>query len=228
MISHKHKCLFVHIPKVAGQSIESAFLDDLNLTWEDRSTLLLMDNPNLRVGPPKLAHLLAKDYLKYHYLSKNLFDEYFKFSFVRNPFDRTYSFYKYLGFSEFLSFDDFVLKKLRGRFLHRNYWFIRPQYDFIYSNGNCLVDFIGKFENLQSDFIHVATKLNLEKNLSHKNISKTSSGFKKKLRLITNDFKFLPLLFNKPHSKEFVMSKKSRQILIDFYFNDFKYFNYNY
>ena len=166
MISHKHKCIFIHVPKVAGQSIESSFINDLNLTWENRKELLLMDNPDSKLGPPKLAHLLAEDYVKYHYLSQELFDNYFKFTFVRNPFDRVYSFYKYLGFSEFFSFDDFVSKKFKNKFLKSNYWFIRPQYDFIYSNGNPSVDYIGKFENLQSDFNYVATKLNLEKNNS--------------------------------------------------------------
>tara|TARA_B100001093_G_scaffold479610_1_gene508751 strand:+ start:4096 stop:4782 length:687 start_codon:yes stop_codon:yes gene_type:complete len=228
MVSHKHKCIFVHVPKVAGQSIESFFLEDLGLNWESRRPLLLMHNSESEIGPPKLAHLLAEDYVKYHYISQDLFNDYFKFTFVRNPFDRAYSFYKYLGFSEFLSFDDFILNKFKDESLISNYWFIRPQYDYIYSNGNCLVDFIGKFENIQSDFLHVATKLNLEKKLPHKNISKTSSGFKRKLQLISNNFKFLPLLFNKPHSKKFVMSDDSRQILIDFYLKDFKYFNYNY
>ena len=41
MISKAHKTIFVHIPKVAGQSIETMFLNDLNLKWDERSKLLL-------------------------------------------------------------------------------------------------------------------------------------------------------------------------------------------
>ena len=37
MISDKYKCIFVHIPKVAGQSIEHVFLDLHGLTWETRN-----------------------------------------------------------------------------------------------------------------------------------------------------------------------------------------------
>jgi hypothetical protein len=57
MISHKRKCVFVHIPKCAGQSIESVFVNDAGLTWEDRAPLLLRPNANNRVGLPFLAHL---------------------------------------------------------------------------------------------------------------------------------------------------------------------------
>ncbi len=33
MISHQHKCILVHVPKTAGQSIEHVFLDLHGLTW---------------------------------------------------------------------------------------------------------------------------------------------------------------------------------------------------
>ena len=41
MLSHQHKTIFIHVPKTAGQSIETLFLDDLGLKWDQRGSLLL-------------------------------------------------------------------------------------------------------------------------------------------------------------------------------------------
>jgi hypothetical protein len=227
MISHKHKCIFIHIPKVAGQSIETSFLNDLNLNWENRRPLLLMHNSEPTIGPPRLAHLLAKDYVNYNYISKELFNDYYKFAFVRNPYSRAYSFYKYLKFSDSMSFDDFILKKFKGKYLKKKYWFLRPQYDYIYSNGKCLIDFVGRFENLEHDFKQVASKFNLDQKLLRKNISKLTLFSNKKYFFKCKNLYFNPSFSRKLHNREFEFSENSKQILIDFYANDFKYFKYD-
>ena len=51
MISHKHKTVFVHIPKVAGQSVEQMYLADLGLNWSERAVLLLRPKLNTEKGP---------------------------------------------------------------------------------------------------------------------------------------------------------------------------------
>lgn len=91
MISSKHKCIFIHVPKTAGQSIEQLFLKENNLTWEGRSPLLLKPNNDPAIGPERLAHLYANEYVKFNHISQADFDEFYKFSFVRNPFDRLVS-----------------------------------------------------------------------------------------------------------------------------------------
>lgn len=62
MISHEHKTVFIHVPKVAGQSVELAFLRQLGMTWEERAPLVLRHNPDPAKGPERLAHLLAREY----------------------------------------------------------------------------------------------------------------------------------------------------------------------
>ena len=37
MISLAHQCVFVHIPKCAGQSVETAFLNETSLAWKQRA-----------------------------------------------------------------------------------------------------------------------------------------------------------------------------------------------
>ena len=58
MICREYQCLFVHIPKVAGQSIEQFFMNRLGLDWDsDRTEVLLGDNEDRTRGTQKLAHL---------------------------------------------------------------------------------------------------------------------------------------------------------------------------
>lgn len=153
MICHHYKTVFIHVPKTAGQSIEHLFLDLLGLTWETRAPLLLRKNETPELGPPRLAHLRAQDYVRYKYMTQEQFDSYAKFSFVRNPWDRMVSFYKYSNKSGEMEFKQYLMEKFVHEDWKKNYWFVRPQSEYIYdSNNQLMVDFVGRFENLQADF----------------------------------------------------------------------------
>lgn len=162
MICHHYKCIFVHIPKTAGQSIEHVFLDLLDLKWQTRAPLLLRHNDRPELGPPNLAHLKADEYVQFKYLTKEMFEEYFKFAFVRNPWSRMVSIYKYLGYNQKCHFKAFLLGEFKNKILRDKYWFVCPQSDFIYSdNRKLLVDYVGRFENLQNDFDFVCKEIGL-------------------------------------------------------------------
>ncbi len=152
MISHHDKCLFVHVPKCAGQSIELFFLERIGLDWERRAPLLLRPNDVPALGPPRLAHLKASEYVDRNWMTAEQFEQYFKFSFVRNPWDRTASFYRFLGYDRFCSFQRFCEKHLRAQ-IERKAWFLCPQVEYLYgADQQLLVDFVGRFETLSADF----------------------------------------------------------------------------
>lgn len=156
MLSRKHKCVFVHIPKVAGQSVERVFLDLHELRWESRASLLLRANDNPAMGPPRLAHLKASEYVSCGHMAEQEFHSFYKFSFVRNPWKRLVSVYKYLDLAADMSFKQFLAED----FSAAEDWEPRlmkvPQYEYLFAtNGEQLVDFIGRFEALQADFNRV-------------------------------------------------------------------------
>ena len=163
MLSQKYKCIFVHIPKVAGQSIEHAFLDLHGLSWEMRAPLLLRENSNPEAGPPRLAHLKASEYVPCGYVTQEEFDSYFKFAFVRNPWSRLVSIYKYLGYTEVMPFKQFIKKDFGSEDEWEPRLFVKPQYDYLFDKNNKqLVDYVGRFEELQSGFDYVCNEIGIQ------------------------------------------------------------------
>ena len=171
MLSHHHKTIFVHIPKCAGQSVEMAFLADLGLAWETRAPLLLRPNDRRELGPPRLAHLVAADYVNCRYTPQEMFDSYFKFAIVRNPWTRAVSLYRHLGlempFSAFVA--DWLCDQFARQAVQESYWFVRPQADFVYSGAALLVDELIRFEALAEQFPRIAAAAALRSPLPHVN-----------------------------------------------------------
>lgn len=176
MVFHKYKTIFVHIPKTAGQSVEAYFLGLENLSWNERLPLLLTLNDEPSIGPPRVAHLKLHEYLDNYYVSKELFEQYYKFGFVRNPWSRTVSFYKFHGYHHLMTFERFVNNTL-PELIETEGWFYGCQYDFFYRHGVNQADFIGKFESLQDDFKTVCNDLNVPATgLPHRNNNADKGG----------------------------------------------------
>jgi hypothetical protein len=170
MISHKHKFIFVHIPKNAGSSMEiclGGYKDEKKLWGTEKGVVL--------------QHLTACELQEK--IGDQVFNDYFKFSFVRNPFSKCLSeyFWEKTYLNESLNFNDWVKLKLGDLINHsENNTKIRrqkhnlEQYKFIYDAlDNCLVDFVGRFENLQQDFNTICDKIGIPRQqLPHKLKSK--------------------------------------------------------
>ncbi|MEN8175753.1 MAG: sulfotransferase family 2 domain-containing protein [Pseudomonadota bacterium] len=162
MLCHQLKCLFVHIPKTAGQSIEQALMQRLGAGPEDRPSLLLVHNPDRRRGPPRLAHLTAAEYLELGYLNAEQFDSYYKFSIVRNPWARLVSEYNYRRHYKRFDFRTFVLRRLPQPGPTQAYRHVMPQRDYLFdARGRQLVDFIGRLENIDEDYPRLRDRLGL-------------------------------------------------------------------
>ncbi len=155
----EYQCIFIHIPKAAGTSVAR--------------TLFGRDSRHV-------------PYFEYERTNPRKFRRYFKFAFVRNPWDRLVSAFFFLragGMSAqerawgaehldpFTDFDSFV----RGWVNEDNIWtwphFV-PQHHFICDKElRIKVDFVGRVENLQQDFAYVANRLRCDRRLERTNAS---------------------------------------------------------
>ncbi|MEM9155387.1 MAG: sulfotransferase family protein [Cyanobacteria bacterium P01_F01_bin.33] len=224
MISEKYKCIFIHIPKTAGQSIENFFLKLHDLTWDERAQLLLRYNPDPALGPESLAHLKASEYTGLDYISCEDFQSYFKFAFVRNPWSRLVSEYLYRNLDKKTSFKDYVMYGLPPKDSYNDkYRHIEPQYNYLHNgSGNLMVDFVGKFESLQTDFDKICASLDiLDSKLPHVNASKKKS-FKSRIKKIISTSK-LP----KKHYAEYY-DEELKDIVGKIFAKDISAFNYTF
>ena len=227
MICKPYNCVFVHIPKTAGQSIEQFFMDRLGLDWkEDREALYLHHNDDPARGTEKLAHLSAAEYVECGHMTPGEFSSSFKFAFVRNPWSRLLSEYRYRNYFHHRSFKDFVLHKMPSPGFDDKYRHVMPQYDMLYDKeGNLLVDYVGRFETLQQDFDRVCEKLAIEDSrLPHRNPSdKKSRDLKRKLK---------NMLFmngeNRHHGLTDFYDDETRDAVADYYRKDIETFAYQF
>lgn len=162
-ISKKYKIIFIHIPKNAGESIEKTL--DMYGGNPEETFWGILNNQIV------LQHLTA-DELKKNYLKTSLWNDYFKFAVVRNPWSKAVSEYHwYLKFGPHLQFHEWV-DTLNYRIKLNNSININEighnieQFRFIFDkNENLLVDKILRFENINFEFNQLCSKKNWNFNL---------------------------------------------------------------
>lgn len=155
-----HNCIYVHIPKTAGNSISDA-LDTLPVS-----------NPYViphDVFQPK--HIKARELRRI--VGENMWADAFTFAFVRNPWDQMVSCYNWwvqkaggrglpetsariaeMGFDRFMAspYGANQINELQGN-----------SYDWISdSAGNIIVDFVGRFETLAESWATICTRLKID------------------------------------------------------------------
>lgn len=191
-----HKCIFIHVPKTAGKTINESLFGH------------------------ETSYHKPITYFIDHW-SKPTVWWYFKFAFVRNPYDRlvsTFAYYKGGGESEgdainseellgnVFDVNDFVdlfLGKHKETFFETH---LKPQHSFLVDEDQKIrMNFIGKFENLEKDYKKVAKKLRIPQPLKRTNVSHKKDD----------------------SALNFRLSVTSKQKIARFYSVDFSLFNYS-
>lgn len=170
MISHQHKIIFIHIPKCAGSSIKDYYFNSPQLDWKTPNYDLLYGwCPKRKIH---LQHATSKQLLETELISEQVFKTYFKFTFVRNPYDRSYSDYLWVQKDRKIkgSFKDYIFAKGPFEQILRNSNYkeyrgdhLRPQTDFFYTEGDYQINFLGRFETLKNDLKLLNQELGFQK-----------------------------------------------------------------
>ncbi len=152
--------VFVHLPKTAGVSISRALYGSLGM-----------------------GHLTLGEFGTI--FRSYAFGRMFKFTFVRNPFDRIHSAYHFLRsggmggldaefdrqvLKNFPTFEQFVLQGLEQEKV-AGFWHFLPDTHFLSceAGGPVDLDFIGRYETLEEDFDYVRARVNPPARLGHFN-----------------------------------------------------------
>ena len=218
IINNTHEFIFVHIPKTGGTSISSG-LTCLNGLFD------------LELGATKFGESIAPFYSKKfgigkhttawkikNILGKKVFNRYYSFAVVRNPYYRTLSTYTFLktwrnwekssimdsfqNFSDFIYSDFFESNGPDNILREQLYWINDPI-------GNSLINDIYKFENIEDIIPSIFKKIGKPKDFKIEYNKRLNTSRKKK-----EDF----------HTLEH--DEKIRQIIYDKYIVDFEKFNY--
>ena len=179
LLSHRRQFLFVHIAKTGGTSVRRA-LSSYRWDWKYGPSQFMVNKLSQLAGHrlgcrfPRHSKIIAAREM----LPEDYFDRLYKFAFVRNPWDLQVSSFHHIkrerphllnGYDKFSDFMRWKLDESRAYQYHID-TSIQLQTDYLVDlRGNLIVDRVGKYENIQSDFDDICEHLKIkQQTLPHK------------------------------------------------------------
>ena len=201
MISHKYKFIFIRIPKTGSSSILSAlWTSGLQRYFKNTKKF----TKKYTIEGDKVHHKKAIELYQIDEFNEN-WDNYFKFAFVRNPWDLIVSWFSFYNTPRrrkqgtSVSFDEWIERKIWQNKLE-----FRQCYDRIYDNNDKLmIDYVGKLEFINIDFKRICKKIGIKQTLEHKNRSR-----------------------HKPY--QYYYNEKTKQVIANLFHKDIELFKYKF
>ena len=153
------RSVFIHVPKAAGNSVAKA------------------------IYGKETRHYPA---FLYRLVNQERFNQYFTFAIVRNPWDRLVSAFHYLkqggktetdrmwaleNLSEFEGFDSFVRNWVTPNNIMKRIHFWPQSYFICDRESRVMVDYVGRLETIQDDFLNITERIGIGSELRSENPS---------------------------------------------------------
>ena len=158
VVSKKYKILYLHLAKTGGSSI-------VKLLKNNGMDDLVLSNKK-GIYEEKVEYF--KDVAQH-------WDEYYKFTFVRNKFDLLISLYNYniqlngtYSLPNHVTFEQFIKEYVGVTASLYTHWI--DQYYLTHTNDECMFDFIGRFENYSNDLNKVCQKIGIQNTQERVNV----------------------------------------------------------
>lgn len=160
IISHAHRYIFFAIPKTGTHSVRGALRQHMGPDDLEQVGLFVQKRfPFPEFADIRHGHIGTRQIRPV--LGEQVFGEYFKFAFVRNPFDRFVSYCAFMSRdsnvfdAEPLRFMKYVIRELRPV----DHILFQPQHAMLTdSEGRLELDFVGRTETMQASYDEVCRR----------------------------------------------------------------------
>ena len=163
IISHRHRFIFTAIPKTGTHSVRQALREHMGPEDHEQVRLFV----EKRLPYPELARIghghISLAELR-PVLGEEAFASYFKFEFVRNPFDRFVSYCAFATSREgsFARDPKAVMRHFLFTAPPTHHMVFRPQHSFMTdADGKLLTDEIGRVEEMQPSYDAICTRIGI-------------------------------------------------------------------
>jgi Sulfotransferase family len=154
IVSHRHRFIFVATPKTGTHAVRQALREQLGPDDIEQVGLFVNKRfPYADIASLQHGHLSVRQVRPY--LGDDVADGYFKFAFVRNPFDRFVSYCSFMT-REFGAFDQNprgTMRRILFELRPMDHIHFQPQYTLLANDaGELEMDMIGRVETMQASY----------------------------------------------------------------------------
>ena len=164
IVSHQHRFVFAAVPKTGTHSVRQALREHMG--DEDIEQVGLFVNkrfPYEQLAAIRHGHLSLAQVRPF--LGDDAFDAYFKFAFVRNPFDRFVSYCAFMTRDRgtFLQAPQLVMEHLLFREPPEQHILFQPQASVLVDDDGrtLLADMVGRVEDMQASYDAIAARIGI-------------------------------------------------------------------
>ncbi len=155
IVSHRHRFIFAAVPKTGTHSVRQALREQLGEEDVEQVRLFVEKRfPWQELAAIQHGHLSLRQVRPY--LGEDAFSRYFKFAFVRNPFDRFVSFCAFMlrGGDAFQQRPQDVMRHFLFEAPPENHILFQPQASLLVGDDGktLLTDSVGRVEDMQRSY----------------------------------------------------------------------------
>ena len=163
IISHQHRFIFAAVPKTGTHSVRQALRE--HMSQDDIEQVGLFVNkrfPFEELAAIRHGHLSLQQVRPF--LGEDVFAGYFKFAFVRNPFDR------FVSYCAFMTRDRDIFQRAPQAVMH-HFLFVEPPEKHILfqpqhtvltgEDGGLLADMVGRVEDMQASYDAICARIGI-------------------------------------------------------------------
>ena len=163
IISHQHRFIFAAVPKTGTHSVRQALREHMSEADIEQVGLFVNKRfPYEQLAAIRHGHLSLEQVRPF--VGEEIFSGYFKFAFVRNPYDR------FVSYCAFMTRDTDVFQR-DPQAVMRHFLFVqppeqhilfKPQYTVLAdSAGTLLTDMVGRVEDMQASYDAICARIGM-------------------------------------------------------------------